>query len=418
MTSMESILRYLKKELTGNQFPKERRMKSDCRVAVVVPFYNEENHLHQCLTSLINQKNSSGHRLNPDWYEIICVDNNSSDKSNEVVHRFAKSHSQHTILVAEERRRGPGWARKRGIDLAIDRFIQSGHMPSDILIAWIDADTEADEFWLTTALSVMQDSSVAAAAGDKCYSLDVFESACRHAPHSYLPGIVANEMNLKMVEVLSDYRTPRLNGANSIIRAEPYVEVGGMKQLYHNQERDELAPGEEYALAKELVLRGYRIDYIPVNNFTSGRRVVESWIKSIGKQGPIRTYEEIFEPTSEIDLSERMHQLSNIPKQRWKELFVSHIDACIKNLVTRDVVNGVTRGMDVEPLISVLYGPDWRSILLGIQNALCGIDESSSRWVNGFSTNEKLEVVVENVFRKTKTSVWNWLWRSVLPMEP
>lgn len=74
-------------------------MKSSPFVSVIIPVYNEEKYLSYCLFSLSNQTYSS--------YEIIVVDDGSTDKSREIAKKF-------DLLVLQQEHKGPGAARNLG----------------------------------------------------------------------------------------------------------------------------------------------------------------------------------------------------------------------------------------------------------------------------------------------------------------
>ena len=50
------------------------------KVSVVVPVYNVEKYLEQCLDSIVNQTLKD--------IEIICVDDGSTDKSGEILDKY------------------------------------------------------------------------------------------------------------------------------------------------------------------------------------------------------------------------------------------------------------------------------------------------------------------------------------------
>lgn len=64
-----------------------------CTVSVVVPVYNMERYLEQCLDSLRSQ--------NLEGLEIICVDDGSRDSSPEILRRYAESDSRFRIITKE-----------------------------------------------------------------------------------------------------------------------------------------------------------------------------------------------------------------------------------------------------------------------------------------------------------------------------
>ena len=61
-----------------------RENKKSIQFSVVVPFLNEQNHIERCVRALLNQD------FDKDQYEIIFIDNGSTDGSGEIVRRYAE----------------------------------------------------------------------------------------------------------------------------------------------------------------------------------------------------------------------------------------------------------------------------------------------------------------------------------------
>ncbi len=98
------------------------------KISLIIPAYNEEKYIADCLEYAL--KNSLG-----GFYEIIVVDNGSSDKTKEIAETFPG------VRVVREKEKGITKARQRG-------FIEA---KSDI-IAYIDADTRMPDGWVETIL--------------------------------------------------------------------------------------------------------------------------------------------------------------------------------------------------------------------------------------------------------------------------
>jgi glycosyltransferase involved in cell wall biosynthesis len=105
-------------------------MKSNLKISLVIPAYNEERYIGDCLSHVIKNSNNS-------FYEIIVIDNASTDKTSEI----AKSFPQ--VNVVCEKKKGLTQARQAG-------FI---HATGDIL-AYIDADTRMPPGWYEKIYSV------------------------------------------------------------------------------------------------------------------------------------------------------------------------------------------------------------------------------------------------------------------------
>ena len=83
-------------------------------ISIVMPVYNVEKYLRKCLDSILNQTYQD--------FEIICVDDGSSDKSLEILEEYAKKDSRFVIL--KENHLGAGEARNRGMEFAKGKYIQ------------------------------------------------------------------------------------------------------------------------------------------------------------------------------------------------------------------------------------------------------------------------------------------------------
>ena len=63
---------------------------SDIKISVVVPVYNVEKYLEQCLNSIINQTFKD--------IEIICVNNGSTNESLTVLNHFAQPDKRFRVI--------------------------------------------------------------------------------------------------------------------------------------------------------------------------------------------------------------------------------------------------------------------------------------------------------------------------------
>jgi glycosyltransferase involved in cell wall biosynthesis len=84
-------------------------------VSVVIPCYNVEKYILQCLQSLLNQKHKD--------LQIICVNNQSTDSTLSLLTRLATEHSS-LITLAEEPQKGAPYARNRGLQEAKGEYVQ------------------------------------------------------------------------------------------------------------------------------------------------------------------------------------------------------------------------------------------------------------------------------------------------------
>lgn len=105
-------------------------------ISIIVPFHNMEAYVADCAEALLNQSYPKS------AYEIIMVDNNSTDSSARIVERYP------TIKLVSETRRGAYAARNTALRMARGE-----------VIAFTDVDCIPDKDWLETIADVMNGSS-------------------------------------------------------------------------------------------------------------------------------------------------------------------------------------------------------------------------------------------------------------------
>ena len=82
-------------------------------ISIVVPIYNAEKYLADCLDSLVAQ---SDHDI-----EILCVDDGSTDQTIDILNSYSERYP--FLRVVNQHNQGPSAARNRGIDYDINRNI-------------------------------------------------------------------------------------------------------------------------------------------------------------------------------------------------------------------------------------------------------------------------------------------------------
>ena len=82
-------------------------------VSVVIPVYNVEKYLNQCLDSVISQTLTD--------IEIICVNDSSTDGSLNILEEYAKRDER--IKVVTQPNGGAGAARNRGLSMASGKYL-------------------------------------------------------------------------------------------------------------------------------------------------------------------------------------------------------------------------------------------------------------------------------------------------------
>lgn len=96
---------------------KVERVKLDnsFKISVIIPVYNSEKYIAQCLESVINQPLKD--------IEIICVNDGSTDTSLDILNEYALKDNRIKIISQAHTFRGAGSARNRGIETATGEYI-------------------------------------------------------------------------------------------------------------------------------------------------------------------------------------------------------------------------------------------------------------------------------------------------------
>lgn len=83
-------------------------------ISVIIPFYNSEKYLNECIDSVLRQTFED--------FEVICVDDCSSDNSVEIIKEYSKKDNR-VRLLQNEQNSGPGASRNLGLNNAKGNYI-------------------------------------------------------------------------------------------------------------------------------------------------------------------------------------------------------------------------------------------------------------------------------------------------------
>ena len=85
-----------------------------CIVTIIIPVYNTERYLRQCLDSVINQTFKD--------FECICINDGSTDNSYNILKEYVQKDNRFTVINLPENK-GQGNARNKGINIAKGKYI-------------------------------------------------------------------------------------------------------------------------------------------------------------------------------------------------------------------------------------------------------------------------------------------------------
>lgn len=107
------------------------------KISIIIVNYNGEIYLDNCLNTILKSKQT--------LYEIIIVDNNSTDKSKEILKKYTNRYKNiYTIYL--QNNFGPAYARNIGVKQA-----------TGDIIAFLDNDTQVDPDWLNKPAKIFLD---------------------------------------------------------------------------------------------------------------------------------------------------------------------------------------------------------------------------------------------------------------------
>lgn len=185
-------------------------MRKNPKISVVIPAFNEEKFLPKCLESLKNQDFKN--------FEVIVVDNNSTDKTAEIAKNFG-------AIVFSEKNQGVAFARQKG-------FLEA----RGEIIASTDADTILPKNWLSRifdSMSLKATESPATEGGiggefQKDKNLVAFGGSCilysgplsaKLAARCFLPSLLLLDKKF--------FGGWSLMGCNFALRKSAFLKIGG-----------------------------------------------------------------------------------------------------------------------------------------------------------------------------------------------
>ena len=170
------------------------------KISFVIPAYNEESYINRCLDTILREIDGRA------GYEIIVVDNNSSDKTCEIIAR-----EYPTVTLIHEPRRGANSAREAGF------VVSKGD-----LVAFLDADTELVPGWtLRAERAFAKDKNLVCISGPFIYYDLPF--AARALVQMFYIGTY-------LVYLINNFifrNTSMIQGGTEIVRRDALAKIGG-----------------------------------------------------------------------------------------------------------------------------------------------------------------------------------------------
>ncbi len=225
-------------------------------ISVIICTYNRDKHIGRALKSLVNQD------FDRRDYEIIVVDNNSTDQTADIIHNFKKSHPDFNITIAREEKQGLSYARNKGLELAKGKYV-----------SYIDDDGIAREDYIKQIKAYTLKYPDDVAFGGKV--LPIYEKGQAPAWMSpYIERIISVVDLGDKVKILN--KTYPV-GCNMFFKKSLFNQIGGFNTAL------KLRSDDKYIFLK-IRAAGFRILYLPevvVWHFIDDFRNSLSYVKKI-----------------------------------------------------------------------------------------------------------------------------------------
>jgi glycosyltransferase involved in cell wall biosynthesis len=218
-------------------------------VSVIICCHNSVNRLPKVFESLEKQKD-----LNDIKWEILIIDNSSTDNTFDYVNVYAKAHDL-PIQVLSEPKMGLSYARKTGIDFASYEFI-----------CYIDDDNWVNENYISTIYRIMLNNPEIGLCGGQ--GIPAFESTPPWWFESFQGAFAVGPQGYNQSGFIMEL-PGHLYGAGMTLRKSAWLQLlhHGFSYKLTGRQGITLSSGEDSELSFALQLAGYRLWYEPTLTF-------------------------------------------------------------------------------------------------------------------------------------------------------
>jgi len=228
------------------------------RISVVICTHNRGFYLRKAITSVLAQDMPASE------YELIIIDNKSTDDTAQVVASFAAAN----VRYIHEPQLGLCFARNTGWYSAAGTYV-----------AYLDDDAIAEPGWLASISAAFASDPATGVVGGKVEP--IWESE--------RPTWISDNVSFSLTIVdwsttpkfIPDVRVEWLVGANFAVSKAILAEIGGFEPRLGRTGSNMLS-GEEVFLQRQILERGYKCYYHPgmaVRHLVPGSRLHKKWFR-------------------------------------------------------------------------------------------------------------------------------------------
>jgi glycosyltransferase involved in cell wall biosynthesis len=308
---------------------------------LVVPAFNEEEGISHTLNAIVAMDHF-------EQVEVVFVDNNSTDRTAEIIRSYAEKHAN--IILLQESKQGIAFARKRGMDEVIAQFAAKGDFEVPRLIGMTDADSEISKAWATTVLRYFRESDYSVMSGFYHYP-SWFNDGAPLEPGS---GLFHPKRGLRRKLFESGIMFRNTDGRNSVIEAAAYCAVGGVQQAFA-ADGTPLRTGEDFGLGVRWAKMGGEIGFLPEGavTVTNPRRFLNFRLEKLKSDQNTILPKEYYTKDIRIDakeLARTLNELETAEDRRNSDI------AQIISAMTHNVVKPILLGYHSDEKVREFFG--------------------------------------------------------------
>lgn len=196
-------------------------MRDEVTVSIIIPVYNSEQYVADCLDSVLNEHISN--------MEILVMDDASTDRSEEICRKYAEEHAEITYCRLEHG--GVSAARNAGLDRAIGKYV-----------FFIDSDDRVEQGLLRSLLDKTE--AHGAVMGNSILREFGAGSAAHFSLQKELAEVLEGEELMK--QFLSGYKSMMAMGGKLMLRST----------IGEQRFRTDLTSGEDTYFIYEFLQKG------------------------------------------------------------------------------------------------------------------------------------------------------------------
>lgn len=212
-------------------------------LSILICTYNRADYLPGAIESCMRQS------LDAERYELIVVDNNSSDGTRGVVRQYEHEHTNVRYIVEEQQ--GLTYARMRGIDEAAGAYV-----------AFVDDDARAHRRWLERLLEAFEQRSPAPVCVGGKVLLDWEGPRPAWYPPDYDGLLAYVDHGDRGFYLRPNAPGHYLIGTNMAFERQALLDIGGFRTHFGRRGSSSLS-GDETELINRLLRQGSPVYYEP-----------------------------------------------------------------------------------------------------------------------------------------------------------